>query len=133
VPLAARLAQHLGVPLHLVRALPPPETLELEHAMNGSDEYADFTAAAEQTLESEAHRQEVTGIAVSWEVIIGAAAPAVLETILPGDVIVMSSHGQGGVRRWLLGSVAEKLIHSGMAPVVLVPVADRAPLASGIA
>jgi len=37
------------------------------------------------------------------------------------DLVVMSSHGIGGYRRWLLGSVAEKLVREAKAPVVLVP------------
>ena len=32
----------------------------------------------------------------------------------------MTTHGDGGVRRWLLGSVAEKLVRQAAAPVLLV-------------
>jgi nucleotide-binding universal stress UspA family protein len=39
-----------------------------------------------------------------------------------GDLIVMTSHGRSGVRRWLLASVAEKLIQEVPVPVILVPV-----------
>jgi nucleotide-binding universal stress UspA family protein len=33
----------------------------------------------------------------------------------------MTSRGQGGFKRWILGSVAEKLIRDSPAPVLLVP------------
>jgi hypothetical protein len=33
----------------------------------------------------------------------------------------MTTHGRGGVRRWLLGSVADKLVRAAAAPVLLVP------------
>lgn len=36
------------------------------------------------------------------------------------DVIVMATHGRSGVVRMLLGSVADKVVHSGVAPVLLV-------------
>ena len=36
------------------------------------------------------------------------------------SVIVMSSHGRSGVGRWLLGSVAEKVIQHSRAPVLLI-------------
>jgi nucleotide-binding universal stress UspA family protein len=42
----------------------------------------------------------------------------------PGDLIVMTSHGRTGVRKFLLGSVAQKLINERVAPVVLVPAAQ---------
>jgi nucleotide-binding universal stress UspA family protein len=36
------------------------------------------------------------------------------------DLIVMSTHGHGLVGHWLLGSVAEKVIHHAATPVFLV-------------
>jgi nucleotide-binding universal stress UspA family protein len=36
------------------------------------------------------------------------------------DLIVIASHGRGGVARWALGSVADKLIRSGAVPVLVV-------------
>jgi nucleotide-binding universal stress UspA family protein len=35
------------------------------------------------------------------------------------DLVVMSTHGRGGLRRLVLGSVADRLVRSG-APVLLV-------------
>ena len=37
-------------------------------------------------------------------------------------MIVMASHGRSGVSRWLLGSVANKVVQSSPVPVVVVPV-----------
>jgi nucleotide-binding universal stress UspA family protein len=36
------------------------------------------------------------------------------------DVIVMSTHGRSGVRRMLLGSVADRVVHAAAVPVLLV-------------
>lgn len=36
------------------------------------------------------------------------------------DLILMSTHGRTGVVRWLLGSVAEKVVRSTHAPILLV-------------
>jgi len=41
----------------------------------------------------------------------------------PADLIVIGTHGRRGVRRWLLGSVAEGLVRIASKPVLLV----RAP------
>ena len=36
------------------------------------------------------------------------------------DLIAMSTHGWTGVKRWLLGSVADKVVHHAHVPVMLV-------------
>jgi nucleotide-binding universal stress UspA family protein len=128
LPVAVRFASHLHVPIHLVRAVLPPDTID----HRTPEEYADTFAAEEAWLAAEAHRLEGDGVMCSWDVVVGPAAPGILGIIQASDVVVMSSHGVGGVRRWLLGSVAEKLIHAGMAPVVLVPVPEREALAAGL-
>jgi nucleotide-binding universal stress UspA family protein len=36
------------------------------------------------------------------------------------DLIVMSTHGRSGMERWLLGSVAERVMRGAKAPVLLI-------------
>lgn len=36
------------------------------------------------------------------------------------DVIVMSTHGRSGIVRWMLGSVADQVLHSCLVPLLLV-------------
>jgi nucleotide-binding universal stress UspA family protein len=36
------------------------------------------------------------------------------------DLIAMSTHGRSGVRRWLLGGVAHKVVHAASTPVLLI-------------
>lgn len=36
------------------------------------------------------------------------------------DMIAMSTHGRTGVKRWLMGSVADKIIHHTHIPVMLI-------------
>jgi nucleotide-binding universal stress UspA family protein len=48
----------------------------------------------------------------------GILAAAEIEKV---DLIVIASHGRAGMRRWLLGSVAEKLVRAADVPVVIVP------------
>jgi nucleotide-binding universal stress UspA family protein len=40
------------------------------------------------------------------------------------DMIVMTSHGRGGMSKWWLGSVAEKVVRASPVPVVVVPAKD---------
>jgi nucleotide-binding universal stress UspA family protein len=36
------------------------------------------------------------------------------------DLIAMATHGRGGVRRMLLGSVADKVLRGAMTPMLLL-------------
>jgi nucleotide-binding universal stress UspA family protein len=36
------------------------------------------------------------------------------------DLIVIATHGRSGVGRWLLGSVAERILHASSVPVLMV-------------
>ncbi len=44
------------------------------------------------------------------------------------DLVVMCAHGRSGIGRWLFGSIAQKVLDDGVAPVMLVlPVLGREP------
>lgn len=36
------------------------------------------------------------------------------------DVIAMSTHGRSGIQRWLMGSVADRVVHHAHIPVMLI-------------
>ncbi len=63
------------------------------------------------------------GLKVETVVAQGHAAEAILEyaTANHVDLIVMSTHGRSGVSRWLLGSVADRVVHGSTISVFLVP------------
>ena len=52
------------------------------------------------------------------------AANEIIQTAKDSDIdlIVMSSHGRSGLGRWLIGSVAEKILRYGETPLLLVNV-----------
>jgi nucleotide-binding universal stress UspA family protein len=50
----------------------------------------------------------------------------------PIDVVVMGTHGRGGIDRLLLGSVAERVVRKSAVPVVTVPVSERATDSEGV-
>lgn len=69
-------------------------------------------------------RQQFLGVHAQVEVMVreGPAAEDILRTAerRQVDLIIMSTHGRSGVRRLLLGSVAEKIIRSAPCPVLAV-------------
>ncbi len=62
------------------------------------------------------------GIRVRIELCEGAVAEAILDyaATTQADLIAMSTHGRSGIGRFLLGSVAEKVIRSAKVPVLLI-------------
>ena len=44
------------------------------------------------------------------------------------DLVVMSSHGRGGLARWVFGSVADQVLRTSPTPVLLVPAAVHGPV-----
>ena len=73
------------------------------------------------------HAQEL-GVTTAVSVLEGRFVP---ETILAAaerldvDLVVLGSHGRSGVKRALLGSVAEQIARQSMRPVLLTSVASR--------
>lgn len=53
---------------------------------------------------------------------VGSVADVILGVAeeLQVDVIAMSTHGRTGPARWLLGSIAERVVHSSKVPVLLI-------------
>jgi nucleotide-binding universal stress UspA family protein len=81
---------------------------------------------AENGVKAVVEHVAALGITASGDVLEGPPSPTLLGALLPTDIVVLTSHGRTGLRRWLLGSIAEKVIRNGVAPVVLVPSAIRA-------
>ena len=64
----------------------------------------------------------------------GATVQAILDEAksLPADLIVLGTHGRGGLDRMVLGSVAEKVLRKATAPVLTVPPPVSAPAADAL-
>ena len=41
------------------------------------------------------------------------------------DLIMMATHGRGGLQRLFVGSVADRVVHRSTQPVFLVPISER--------
>lgn len=65
-------------------------------------------------------KSQYPDIKVSTEVRIAGLQLGIQAQAENCDLIVMSSHGRSGVKRWLLGSVAENILQSVHRPVMIV-------------
>ncbi len=46
----------------------------------------------------------------------------------PDTLIAMSTHGRSGVRRWMIGSVADKVVRESSVPLLLIKPKGRSPI-----
>jgi nucleotide-binding universal stress UspA family protein len=69
---------------------------------------------------------QAAGFKTSTLLRIGSIAEVILEVAeeLAVDVIAMSTHGRTGPARWLLGSIAERVVHNSKVPVLLIRASD---------
>jgi len=134
LPVAKRISTQLAVPIHLVRAIDPVSALPMAPSVTPiapvSPEIAtqimnEIEAEAKGTLATVERKLAGDGFTATAELLEGSPFFAIADALKPGDVLVMTSHGRTGVRRWLMGSVAEKLVREAPAPVVIVPAVDR--------
>lgn len=129
LPAAVHLADVLDARvtlLHVVEQGAPQEIHGQRHLSDPAEARDYLAETAEGTFPS--------GARVEWHV-HSARVPDVAQSIaghvdeLGPDLIVMCTHGSGGVRGWLLGSIAQQVIGLKKAPVLLVQpvVAGAAP------
>jgi nucleotide-binding universal stress UspA family protein len=77
---------------------------------------------SEKYLRDVAARLQAEGFKTSIAVTGGPVADAILEyaDAVGADLIAMSTHGRSGVARWLIGSVADRVVRGSPVPVLLV-------------
>ena len=63
----------------------------------------------------------------------GPTASKILEWISKHhfDLVIVGTHGRGGIEHWVLGSVAERIVRLSPVPVITVP--ERRPAATKVA
>ena len=90
--------------------------------MNATESQVYVVKEAEEYLGKMENGLRSKGIKVENHVRYGHAAVEILEHAERGkfDLIAMTTHGRSGVGRWLLGSVAEKIVRGSSVPVLVV-------------
>lgn len=123
---AVRLARLYDAELHLVRVIAYPIEIAspyLPHTVQMNQEVVDEAkAAAKSYLENICRDLSGDGVSAESHVVVdsqaGQAICAAAEEI-EADLVVMATHGRGGLKRALLGSTADKVIRSARIPVLV--------------
>jgi nucleotide-binding universal stress UspA family protein len=123
VPLASRIAQRGGgkLRLALVHGLPPAPVDPAAAKLFTSVELATRKSERAYLRGIQARLREGGTRLSSAVTLTGAAGPALAQYVreMGIDLVVMATHGRGGVRRAWLGSVADHLIRNLEIPVLL--------------
>jgi nucleotide-binding universal stress UspA family protein len=129
LPVASAIASHLGANVTLIHVIErrPPETIHSDRHLRTVEEATAYLAETarssfprELRVETHVHTAEVSDVARS---IVDHADE------LDPDLVVMCTHGRGGPRDLVFGTIAQQVIALGKTPVLLIrpEVQDRTP------
>ncbi|MBI4340387.1 MAG: universal stress protein [Chloroflexi bacterium] len=131
LPQVMAVARALTLKVILVRVTPSPADYYryMEYPVG---RYQDFSKevdlAAVQYLEETAQKIKDQGASqVERRLMHGQPAAAVVDMAkeTPEAIVAMSTHGRSGVGRWVLGSVADRVVRHSGSPVLLVRAAEE--------
>jgi nucleotide-binding universal stress UspA family protein len=117
IPYALELAQRLDLEVNLVQVVRYPLVTEFDVQVQEL-----VRETAEAYLVEQEGLVKARGARASHQLLQGSPGAEISDAARaePGTVIVMSSHGRSGLGRWLLGSIAEKVVRSSVAPVLII-------------
>jgi nucleotide-binding universal stress UspA family protein len=126
IPFIKELAFHIQMNVTLLQVVSSEENL---HNIGGLDHFSiperileRMKLEARKYLEKTQADFENTKATMKWEIRSGNAANEILKICDERNIrlVAMSNHGHSAIERWTLGSVSNKVIHSGKTPVLLV-------------
>ena len=125
---AVDIAAPLGATLHLVHAIAiPPIGIPEAGVAYGSMNVEAAAEIAQAAIDARADRNRDRVTLAPTCVEIGDPRD-VIENVarrIEADLIVIGTHGRRGIRRMLLGSVAEEVARTAPCPVLIVRPVDR--------
>ncbi len=120
LPAAKSLGQHTDARVTLLHVVEPsaPATIHGDtHLMNAED--------AQAYLERIARKFQEAGVQVNWHVDVverGDVAKTIFAHTaeLDADLVMLTTHGENGLRGMLFGSIAQQVLQSGKVPVFIL-------------
>ncbi|BCL78633.1 universal stress protein UspA [Ktedonobacteria bacterium brp13] len=130
IPVALRLARSNGGTIILLRVV-NPNWPSFAQAGLTQELPAKAKFEAENYLLTVSKSKEFHGVHTEIVVPFGSAGATILTTAMlhHADIIVINSHGNTGVSRWIMGSVADKVTRYAEMPVLLFR--DKSALPAG--
>jgi nucleotide-binding universal stress UspA family protein len=132
IPVAARIARTTGASIVFIRVVPPPDRFgAFGVGMHGTVAVQPEIEATEKNLADATNYLEaltttyagdLVDLNTEIDVATGTASPTIYSSARDEyvDLIVMCSHGETGLKRWVLGSVAQQAVRRSPVPVLVL-------------
>jgi nucleotide-binding universal stress UspA family protein len=126
LPYAQDMAQKFSLNMLLVRAInerPLAYVADPSLGMTMAYVLEDEPTEAMKYLEHAAEELRREGLEARSELLKGSAAQGIVDLAArtPESLIVMTSHGQSALARWLMGSVTEEVVRTTENPILVIP------------
>ena len=123
---AIDIAKSEGARLHLVAAFSKRERHWEEIQSSARVDSVDLRQVAENVLARQGKQAQEQGVEVEWDAREGDPADVLIEAAVDADadLIVVGNKGMGGGKRFLLGSVPNKISHHAPCSVMVVRTGD---------
>ncbi len=135
LPYAELVAKSLSVPVELVQAydILPVNVLSTRRAEVVAQLQTGAQARAEASLAPIRQRLADAGVEYNLAINRGPAADVIVAQAGtdPGALVVMCTHGRGGISRWVMGSVTDKVLHTVPNPMLIVRATVTGPASPG--
>ncbi len=118
---AVLLARRFGAALHLLYVAQPPTFVSPEAIVVMNEAIAAEVSGGQKRIDEAIERSRELA-PCTGEVQVGLAADVVTSLANSGrfDLVVLGTHGRGGFKHLVLGSVAEQVVRRSSVPVVTV-------------
>ncbi|MFC1943662.1 universal stress protein [Chloroflexota bacterium] len=126
LPYVKGLTEKLKSEVTLLEVVAPGQHVHtiggLDYVLFPEEEIEHLRTVAKQNLEEAGKKLADTRAIVKYEVKTGNAAQEIIKLAdeTNARLIAISTYGQTGIRRWISGSVTDKVLQAGHTPVLLV-------------
>ena len=124
VTCAVELARKFGSQIHLLHVIPSMTYLTHYESFLASETIVSIEESIQQEVEKDLERlaNQIEGVPVIKALQNGAPFVEITEYVRQNSIelIVMGTHGRGGLEHILIGSVAEKVIRRSSCPVLTI-------------
>ncbi|HTI13502.1 MAG TPA: universal stress protein [Dictyobacter sp.] len=123
LPVAAHIARTYGGSIVIMQAIAPSFS-STRYATGVTDE---ALAQTHHYLKLKTEQYDVSDLPITSQVFVGPPAEMIFTAahLNESDLIVMCSHGETGFKRWIRGSVAQKVTRSSSVPVFVLYDGDQ--------
>jgi len=116
------LVLHVVQPIPVANVPPPPPATAAPMAFNISSYRQELEEVSKRSLKEVVEKWVAKGINVEQTVLQGEAADQIIDAVDKQkiDLVVIATHGRTGWRKFIFGSVAEKVVRLARCPVLTI-------------